>query len=84
MQEWTNRLGCAVASRNVTLQILCSTFGFNSIIQVIFVGINISAAFRNRNVVSNLSPSCLSSTERRVRFRLHAVFYTDFLPECWG
>jgi len=26
-------------------------------------------------------PSCLSSTERRVR--IHAVLYTDFLPECW-
>jgi len=35
-----------------SIQILCSTFGFNSIIQVIFIGINISAAFRNRNVVS--------------------------------
>ena len=34
------------------MSILCSTFGFNSIIQVTVVGINISAAFRNSNVVS--------------------------------
>jgi len=54
--------------------ILCSSFGFNVIVQLIFVGINISAAFWNRNVVSR---TCLHRVCLLLNVeldRIHAVW----------
>ena len=84
MQEWAYRHHVVGVDSNCrpTFQLLCFSFGFDSIIQLIFVRINICTAFRNRIVVSRtcLHRVCLTS-ERRVG--VHAVLYTEFfLPEC--
>ena len=76
MREWKYRHHVVGVDSNCTFQILCSSFGFDSIIQLIFVRINICTAFRNRIVVSRtcLHRACLTS-ERRVG--VHAVLYTE-------
>ena len=48
---------------------------------MIFVGINISAAFRNRNVVSR---TCLHRVCLLLNVELeYTLSYSHFIPECW-